>query len=146
MIKADIRACDKYVRCLDCKWESKMPLAQPLIRVVRLGASEQMRKDMSAQMKAENLRKAEEAKSKADKVKIQHLEATIKQMNVEKAKEVPVESEGDKCVVCMEQKANHLILECAHLALCSECATEQIWKNCPICRGDVVRIIKTYKG
>lgn len=48
--------------------------------------------------------------------------------------------EEQLCVVCEAKKRSHVYL-CGH-ALCVECVGKQ--KNCPLCRGDVTKIIKLY--
>jgi hypothetical protein len=52
------------------------------------------------------------------------------------------DSDEDKCVICLDNKANHVIIECGHVALCGDC-TKGL-KNCPICRNIITRTIKIY--
>ncbi|KAG8930541.1 E3 ubiquitin-protein ligase neurl1b, partial [Tulasnella sp. 418] len=51
-----------------------------------------------------------------------------------------------ECVICYDARATVLILDCGHLCLCSGCATrvQQQGSRCPMCRGQVRRIVSTY--
>lgn len=52
-------------------------------------------------------------------------------------------STDDKsCVVCMENPRDTVLLECGHIAVCHHCAVKL--SSCPICRGAIVRVVKTY--
>jgi len=49
---------------------------------------------------------------------------------------VPAEGEGgEKCVVCMDQKATIAMLPCGHLCCCEKCASGM--KACPLCRAPI---------
>ena len=52
-------------------------------------------------------------------------------------------AEERKCVVCLEEKANHIIMPCAHLCVCADCAM-RVEDKCPVCRrpfsGRAVRV------
>lgn len=58
------------------------------------------------------------------------------------------EPRGAECVVCMENVASHIVMECMHLCLCGDCAMKYngIYKEqgCPNCRGKITKIAKTY--
>lgn len=47
-----------------------------------------------------------------------------------------------ECIICMDQMADHILLDCMHLCLCGECA-EGITK-CPKCRADVKEVRKVF--
>ena len=50
-------------------------------------------------------------------------------------------AEERKCVVCLEEEANHMLMPCAHLCMCADCAMRMEGK-CPVCRapGRAVRV------
>jgi hypothetical protein len=52
--------------------------------------------------------------------------------------------ERDRCVICLSQEADHIVLPCAHLALCSTCGLRNM-DVCPVCRGGVHSIIRVYR-
>lgn len=61
------------------------------------------------------------------------------------------DDEGDMdalCVVCIENPKNTVVLPCRHLCMCSECA--QAVRNqrgkCPICRGEIDKLMKRADG
>lgn len=50
-----------------------------------------------------------------------------------------------KCVICMDHKAKCAVVPCGHVCLCSSCSNQgQNINRCPMCRGYVEKIIKTY--
>lgn len=51
-------------------------------------------------------------------------------------------SHGD-CCICMENKADHILNVCKHLAYCDKCAKKQIL-ICPVCRKQNLSIEKIY--
>jgi hypothetical protein len=53
-------------------------------------------------------------------------------------------NEEDLCRICLDGPLNCLILECAHLATCVDCA--KLLKECPICRSHISRIIHVFKA
>ena len=48
-----------------------------------------------------------------------------------------VETEEDNCVICLDSKADSVIMPCGHGGLCNGCAIElfSACKKCPICRS-----------
>jgi len=54
---------------------------------------------------------------------------------------------NEECVVCLDARPNHIILDCGHLALCEECAHlfRKPDSKCPSCRAPIRKILKTYK-
>ncbi|XP_056021725.1 mitochondrial ubiquitin ligase activator of NFKB 1-like isoform X2 [Ostrea edulis] len=53
--------------------------------------------------------------------------------------------ENNKCVVCLTNEREVVLLECGHVCLCGDCAFAlPDPKMCPICRGKVVRFVTTY--
>ncbi len=52
------------------------------------------------------------------------------------------------CVVCMDARSDHVILNCMHLCLCGDCAPflqSQIpGASCPKCRQNVTKIVKVF--
>jgi len=47
------------------------------------------------------------------------------------------------CVICMDKKIDTVILECAHSAVCMVCSGTL--KICPICRGNITRVVKIFQ-
>lgn len=67
----------------------------------------------------------------------------------EEVKEAKKDSEKIKeCVVCLEAPATHVVMDCMHVCLCSECSMQYngIYKSqgCPNCREEIKEIRKTY--
>jgi len=62
--------------------------------------------------------------------------------NTEKEKEK--EKEINECKVCFENEIDCLLLPCAHLAICSECAGEL--KKCPICNAVISKSQKIFRA
>jgi len=59
---------------------------------------------------------------------------------------VEEDSDDDRCIVCMENERNCVILVCGHLGLCLECASN--YNTCPLCRRAYTRdqVIKVYNA
>jgi Zinc finger, C3HC4 type (RING finger) len=55
-----------------------------------------------------------------------------------------VAAEDSLCVVCMDARRDHIILECAHLACCGECV--RTMQRCPICREPITRAVRIYQS
>jgi E3 ubiquitin-protein ligase MUL1 len=51
---------------------------------------------------------------------------------------------GGVCVVCMEQPANMVFVNCGHMCSCIGCALKLKRPLCPVCRtrGDAIRVFK----
>ena len=47
--------------------------------------------------------------------------------------------ESRKCVVCLENDRDHVVLPCAHLCVCAACATT-VTALCPVCRTNVAEV------
>ena len=54
------------------------------------------------------------------------------------------EANNDDCKICYSREINTVFLECAHRVMCSRCAKQSQIALCPICRKDIVRIVKTF--
>ena len=52
-------------------------------------------------------------------------------------------SDSELCNICMSNPIDCLILECGHMATCLTCAKSL--SKCPICRKQIVRLVKTLK-
>lgn len=47
---------------------------------------------------------------------------------------------NDDCCICLDKKANILLLPCNHLIVCGQCCKANILRNynvCPLCQGEV---------
>ena len=57
-----------------------------------------------------------------------------------------LDSQGDMCIVCLEEKANMAYSDCGHISLCQGCYQE--WSKdktyCPQCRRNCNNVIKVY--
>lgn len=56
--------------------------------------------------------------------------------------------DSSKCVVCCDRDADALILECGHYCMCYVCAVqnEESYGVCPMCRGEISRIVNVYRS
>ena len=70
---------------------------------------------------------------------VQILRDTMNEMGVRLQKE----TEKDVCRLCYERNIDTVVLECGHRVMCSRCSGNV--RNCPVCRQDIVRVIKTYQ-
>ena len=52
---------------------------------------------------------------------------------------------SEKCSVCLDTNSNCMIIPCAHKCICSECSIKLRKTSnvlCPICRGEIIQIVK----
>lgn len=52
--------------------------------------------------------------------------------------------ENQACKICMEREINCVLLECGHMLTCVPCGRKLA--ECPICRQNVSRCVRTFKG
>lgn len=52
-------------------------------------------------------------------------------------------NEGDLCKICMDSLIDCVLLECAHMVSCVKCGKQLA--ECPICRRNVVRVVRVFK-
>lgn len=50
---------------------------------------------------------------------------------------------SSECVVCLEDSVDSVIVPCGHLCCCESCASQLT--ACPVCRGSVTQVVKTFK-
>mmetsp|Transcript_19807 Transcript_19807/g.45387 ORF Transcript_19807/g.45387 Transcript_19807/m.45387 type:complete len:455 (-) Transcript_19807:74-1438(-) len=55
------------------------------------------------------------------------------------------------CVICHDKEADHAVIPCGHLCLCSDCSTDYrslfgVSQTCPLCRGIVQGTLKIYQS
>ncbi|XP_065216604.1 putative inhibitor of apoptosis isoform X2 [Planococcus citri] len=51
----------------------------------------------------------------------------------------------NKCCICLEQRVNAVLYKCGHTCMCFDCATKLMdTKKCPVCRSEIIDVIKTY--
>ena len=48
------------------------------------------------------------------------------------------------CKICMENEICFVFIPCGHLITCENCAVNRDLKNCPICRKQITKRVKTY--
>ena len=56
-------------------------------------------------------------------------------------------SSQGKCVICLDERANHMAVPCNHVAFCQSCSTQAMThsdRKCPLCRKDIERISKIF--
>ncbi|KAM0733652.1 putative E3 ubiquitin-protein ligase XBOS34 [Formica fusca] len=49
------------------------------------------------------------------------------------------------CVICLDSKANQIIIPCGHMCMCAVCVgtlTDTYDKECPLCKGQIENIIR----
>lgn len=64
--------------------------------------------------------------------------------NIEK-KEINEKSfQGNQCIICLDSERDCLIMPCRHNVSCTKCIKSI--KKCPVCREDILDIIKIYKA
>lgn len=52
--------------------------------------------------------------------------------------------ENQLCKICMEREIDCVLLECGHYFVCVTCGRKLA--DCPICRQNVTRCVRTFKG
>lgn len=52
--------------------------------------------------------------------------------------------DSQTCKICMEREINCVLLECGHMLSCVTCGRKLA--ECPICRQNVTRCVRTFKG
>ena len=50
----------------------------------------------------------------------------------------------DLCKICMDAPIECVILECGHLATCTNCG--KVLSECPICRQYIVRVVRFFRA
>lgn len=63
---------------------------------------------------------------------------------VDAAKSAHNVDESDLCKICMESLVDCVLLECGHMVSCTKCGKRLA--ECPICRQNVVRVIRVFKS
>jgi hypothetical protein len=52
--------------------------------------------------------------------------------------------DADLCKICWDAAVDCVMLECGHMATCTNCGKQLA--ECPICRQYVVRVVRTFKA
>lgn len=78
--------------------------------------------------------------------------AIFKNIKNDKLKDIGIECNNKKlyykyddvlqCVICMNEYKSYMVTPCNHICLCKKCSTDV--KKCPICRSDIVSIVKVF--
>lgn len=56
-------------------------------------------------------------------------------------------SPEEMCTVCLERPREVIVLDCGHICVCGDCAQAlPLPRKCPVCRGDIVRILPIYRS
>lgn len=66
-----------------------------------------------------------------------------KRQEARKAAREAVSDNTPRCVVCIENPVEIIVLECGHACLCLNCSEER-FENCPVCRRQVDRTVPVY--
>lgn len=53
-------------------------------------------------------------------------------------------TEADVCKICMESLIDCVLLDCGHMVSCIKCGKQLA--ECPICRQNVVRVVRVFKS
>lgn len=53
------------------------------------------------------------------------------------------DGEVPKCIVCLDNPIEVILLECGHLCLCYDCS-EHIQNQCPVCRNPITRTVSAF--
>lgn len=53
------------------------------------------------------------------------------------------EADSGLCVICWEGPKTHVVVPCGHQCVCDSCSSA-IGQRCPMCRGDVERVVKVF--
>lgn len=56
----------------------------------------------------------------------------------------PISGEADLCKICMESIIDCVLLDCGHMVSCIKCGKQLA--ECPICRQNVVRVVRVFKS
>lgn len=54
------------------------------------------------------------------------------------------ENNASSCVICLENRANGVILDCGHMFTCVSCGNQL--RRCPVCRGHIRKIIRVFSN
>jgi len=89
-----------------------------------------------------------------DANKISNVVKELERKKDERRKEMEVEhsskskdDDGDEensCKICFENRIDCVIIPCGHISICINCSVGL--KLCPMCRQDIVQVIKTFKS
>lgn len=52
----------------------------------------------------------------------------------------------DECKICMERSTTTVFYKCGHSCTCEECGMKLKGKQCPLCRAEVVDVIKLFRS
>ena len=69
----------------------------------------------------------------------------LQQIVQERSDDGPV-PEGQSCVVCLSQQREVILLDCGHVCVCADCATEimRTRPQCPVCRSSIDRVAPAF--
>lgn len=49
-----------------------------------------------------------------------------------------------KCIICFDNLKNIILVPCHHMAMCSFCYENLNRKMCPICRKNILNVVRIY--
>lgn len=57
-------------------------------------------------------------------------------------------TEGNRCVICLEAEASHILIPCGHQCLCTECSKHYngCSQKCPLCRAPSRMAVKVFRA
>ena len=80
-----------------------------------------------------------------DKIKAEENNQKVDSIFVPEPEIEDKKTEQKLCVVCMDNPQEVIFLECGHLCCCKVCS-EQLHRECPICRQYITRIIPVFQS
>jgi len=78
---------------------------------------------------------------------LKDLNLTIEQFKAMMPDNAESTSNEMECVVCMENRKDHVVMDCMHICVCEKCAEDVLNEanpKCPLCSGQIKEIRKTY--
>ncbi len=57
------------------------------------------------------------------------------------AHSIQTDNEEEQCIMCFKNKSTLRVLPCGHKVMCPQCYNKMEKGECPICRGDIIKII-----
>lgn len=58
----------------------------------------------------------------------------------------PPRKRDDECKICMERCVNTVFYKCGHQCACQECGLKLKGKQCPLCRANIIDVIKVFRS
>jgi hypothetical protein len=91
-----------------------------------------------------------------DLLACQELEEALRQSEDEYARVLEAEAREERasnncgisnygeCVMCLSERATHVVVPCGHMIVCEACAGQARLEQCPLCRGVMVQLMRVF--